>query len=218
MKAGARPFGRCYVCRREVFGFVVRPARPYATSSHTRLAWEDSKGIRHSTCEPAVDATTIEWRPEATPRKISKSPTTRSEHSSSRKSLRYTAIPAPKAASTKSKPAPGPWCGQCHEPIEETLLAKVRTGERYIHECGRVLVRGCPSVEELVAEASHHGCDVTRLLDGDPVWEPPPRVAESVIELLRRLAVLQGVYLLPSAVDSGFGWPDHTQEMVRRAS
>jgi hypothetical protein len=190
-----RPFGQCYVCRREVFGFVVRPARPYATSSHTRLAWEDSKGIRHSTCEPAVDAATIiERRPGATPR-ISKSPKTR-------------------ASTTRGKSTPRPYCGQCHESIDvETLLSKVRTGERYVHSCGRVLVYGCPSVVDLVVEASHLDWDVTRLLDGDPVWEPPPKVAEyPVNELLRRLAVLEGVYPAP-AVDSGFGWPDHTQEV-----
>jgi len=48
-----RSFGSCYVCGREVWGFVLRPARPYATSGHTRLAWQDGEGVRHSTCEPS---------------------------------------------------------------------------------------------------------------------------------------------------------------------
>lgn len=50
-----RSFGSCYVCGKAVYGYVLRDARPYATSRHTRLAWRDEKGVRHSTCDPWAD-------------------------------------------------------------------------------------------------------------------------------------------------------------------
>jgi hypothetical protein len=46
----ARVLGTCYVCGRSVWGFMLRPGRPYATSTHTRYAVGDEKGVRHSTC------------------------------------------------------------------------------------------------------------------------------------------------------------------------
>ncbi len=36
-----------------------------------------------------------------------------------------------------------PFCGKCHEPIDvETLLAKIKAGKQYVHDCGRVLSHG----------------------------------------------------------------------------
>jgi hypothetical protein len=51
----ARVLGTCYVCRRLVWGHVLRPGRPYATSTKTRYAVEDERGIRHSTCWQSVE-------------------------------------------------------------------------------------------------------------------------------------------------------------------
>ncbi|MGH2373016.1 MAG: hypothetical protein ACRDIC_06000 [bacterium] len=35
------------------------------------------------------------------------------------------------------------FCGQCHEPLDVRLvLQKIKLGKRYVHPCGRILVRG----------------------------------------------------------------------------
>lgn len=50
-------FGPCYVCHRSVWGFVLRPGRPYATSTKARYAAMDNREgvmlVRHSTCDPS---------------------------------------------------------------------------------------------------------------------------------------------------------------------
>lgn len=53
MTTGATVLGTCYVCGGAVWGFVLRPGRPYATSKRTRYAVGDEKGVRHSSCYPS---------------------------------------------------------------------------------------------------------------------------------------------------------------------